>query len=113
MFASDRIESRFRSEANAFLEETHLSVISHSIVEHLLSEEGPVKYGGDNRNVAVQMLEKDVTNTTGLSANLMFCTEGHLHDCLQTLMDAYWNAIDGIYYKEETSSVNPEMCFRH
>lgn len=113
MFASDRIKARFQKFANNFLEETHRSIISHSIVEHLLSVEGPTKYGGDNRNVAVQVLAKDVTDATGLRANLMFCTEGHLHNCLQTLMDAYWDAIDGIYYKEDAPSVDPEMCFRH
>ena len=48
-----------------------MSVISHSIVEHLLSADGPSKYGGDNRNIAVQVLAKDVQEATGLRANLM------------------------------------------
>ena len=112
MFASERIHTRFLEATKAFLEQTHMSVISHSIVEHLLSADGPSKYGGDNRNIAVQVLAKDVQEATGLRANLMFCTEGHLHDCLQTLMDEYWNAVDGIYYKNNPS-VDPVMCLRH
>jgi hypothetical protein len=113
MFVSERIEARFQKAVKIFLESTHGSIISHSIVEHLRSQSGPEKYGGDNRNIAVETLAKEVEAATGLKANLMFRTEGHLHDCLQTLMDAYWDAVDGIYYTDNTPSVDPEMCFRH
>lgn len=116
MFASERIETLFLEASRTFLEETHLSIISYSVVDLLLSAKGPVKYGSENRNKGMETLATDVETATGLKANLMFRSEGHLHDCLQTFMDAYLDAMDGICYTDKpetkttkTTSVDSTM----
>jgi hypothetical protein len=113
MFASERIAQRFDKAVKVFLQETHNSVTAHTVVDCLMAEDGPARYGGDNRNQVVPQLAKDVEGRTGLSATLFFRSEGHLHDCLQTLLDAYLDAVDGIYYTETVPVVDPDMCLRH
>ncbi len=95
-FASERIQARFQEAAATFLDAAHQSMAAQATVK-LLSV-SPLYANTKNRNDAVKLLASDVEAAIGIKANLLFRTPGALHDSLQTLMDAYMDAADGIYY---------------
>lgn len=97
-FASPRIAARFADATRAFLLEAHTSLAATATVACLYGAESDQRYATGNRNACVEQLAKDVETVLGTPANLLFRTPGPLHDSLQTLMDAYEDAMDGIYY---------------
>lgn len=101
---SSKIQDRFQDAIAKFLEEAHNSVTANSIVQHLMKENAASRYDIDNRNTVIETLASDVETETGIRANLMFRTPGHLHDCLQNLMDVYLDTIDGVYYPPENQT---------
>ncbi len=98
---SSKIQNRFQDAIAKFLEEAHNSVTANSIIQHLMRENSASRYDNDNRNTVIETLATDVETETGIRANLMFRTSGHLHDCLQSLIDVYLDTIDGVYYPSE------------
>jgi hypothetical protein len=103
-FCSPRISERFQEAARTFLEEAHDSKAANATLHLLLKSESDKHYASGSRNECVRRLAEDVEAMIGCSANLMFRTPGALHGALQNLMDAYCDAMDGIYY------MNPEQA---
>jgi hypothetical protein len=97
-FCSPRIVERFDAAAKEFLEAAHDSKAAHAVLELLLTAESDKPYATGSRNECVRKLAADVEAKIGCQANLMFRMPGALQAALQTLMDAYWDAMDGIYY---------------
>jgi hypothetical protein len=97
-FVSDRIRDRFLEAAEAFREAAHDSKAANLVIELLLASRSDKCYASGSRNACVEKLAQDVETRLGMQANLLFRTSGALHDSLQTLMDAYEDAMDGIYY---------------
>lgn len=102
-FISPRIQARFEESANQFLEEANYSMAAHAVVAHLFVTESDKRYATGDRNKCVRQLANDVETFIGTHANLLFRSSSTLHNSLQTLMDAYEDAMDGIYY------VDPEV----
>ncbi len=100
-FVSPRIRDRFQVEAETFLMKAHNSRVAHMILDNLYAAESDKRYATGRRNDCVRRLAEDVEATLGMPANLMFRTPGALHDALQSLMDAFEDAMDGIYYHKE------------
>lgn len=100
-FASARIQDRFEAATATFLLQAHNSKVAHMIVELLYAADSDKTYATGSRNECVARLAAAVETELGLKANLMFCTPGALHNALQSLMDAYEDAMDGIYYHTE------------
>jgi hypothetical protein len=97
-FCSPRIAERFQEEVEAFRVAAHDSKAANEVIRLLMSTESDKSYATGSRNKCVRKLAEDVEASIGFSANLMFRTPGALHNSLQTLMDAYMDAMDGIYY---------------
>lgn len=100
-FASSRIQDRFEAAAATFLLQAHNSKVAHAVLAHLKAAESDKTYATGSRNECVARLATAVETELDLTANLMFRTPGALHDALQSLMDAYEDAMDGIYYHSE------------
>jgi hypothetical protein len=100
-FASSRIQDRFQAAAEEFRIAAHDSKVANTVLELLYATESDQLYATGSRNECVRRLAADVEARIGMSANLMFRTPGALHDTLQTLMDAFEDAMDGIYYHSE------------
>lgn len=95
---SPRIHERFREAAETFRVTAHNSRAANAVLELLYASESDARYATGERNECVERLAKDVEARIGCPANLMFRVSGALHDSLQALMDAYMDAMDGIYY---------------
>ncbi len=100
-FVSPRIKDRFLTAAEEFRNAAHNSKAANAIIDLLMATESDCKYATGGRNKCVRRLAADVESQIGLPAKLIFRTPGPLHDSLQTLMDAYEDAMDGIYYHLE------------
>ncbi len=100
-FASSRIQDRFQAASEEFRIAAHDSKVANTILELLFASESDNRYATGSRNECVRRLAADVEARLGLSANLMFRTPGALHNSLQSLMDAFEDAMDGIYYHTE------------
>ena len=107
-FCSPRIAERFQEAASTFMEEAHSSRAAHAVLELLLTTETDKPYATGTRNECVRRLSEDVEKRIGGPANMMFRTPGALHGSLQYLMDAYWDAMDGIYYIKP-EQIKPEQ----
>ncbi len=97
-FVSPRIAARFQEAAQTFLKATNDSAAAHKVLQYLQDAESDQQYATGGRNVCVRRLATDVEKTLGMRATILFRTPGPLHNALQTLMDAYEDAMDGIYY---------------
>ncbi len=95
---SPKIQARFDEAAATFLQEANDSKAANAVVEFLKAAESDRQYATGGRNVCVRRLATDVEAKIGMTATLLFRTPGALHDSLQTLMDEYEDAMDGIYY---------------
>ncbi len=84
-----------------FLEEANYSRAAYSVVERLKDEKSKDVYDELKRNDAVQHLAIEVEKDLGCTANLMFRCDSPLHNNLQTLMDVYYDTIDGVYYNDK------------
>lgn len=100
-FASPRINTRFEEAAQRFLDDAYNSKAAVAAVDLLKATKSDKCYATNGRNKCVEQLAQDVEKTIGMSVNLLFRTPGRLHDSLQELMDAYENAMDGIYYTDQ------------
>lgn len=100
-FASPRIQDRFQAATEIFLIKANNSRVAHMIVDLLYAAESDKAYATGSRNQCVARLATAVETELGATANLMFRTPGALHTALQSLMDAYEDAMDGIYYHTE------------
>jgi hypothetical protein len=101
IFASSRIMGRFLDAAATFLEAANNSLAANTVLERLIAPSANYE-SFDDRNELVKCLAGDVEARIGCSANLLFRTPGTLHDALQSLLEAYLDAADGIYYTEPT-----------
>lgn len=99
MSTQEKLQNRLADVFVAFLTATHNSRAANSVVNHLLGTTLPNTIDKD-RNEFVRILSEQVETELGVSASLMFRTEGHLHDCLQNLLDEYLNAMDGVLYTD-------------
>lgn len=97
-FCSPRIAERFQEEVETFRQVANDSKAANAVIQLLMAAESDRLYATGSRNECVYKLAEDVEAVLGVSANLMFRTPGALHNALQNLMDAYWDAMDGIYY---------------
>ena len=97
-FASPRIRERFLKAIETFREQANDSKAANYVIDLLLATDSDKRYATGGRNVCVRRLAEDVEARLGMKANLIFRTPGALHDSLQTLMDSYEDAMDGIYY---------------
>lgn len=87
----------FLKRAEAFLEATHQSRIANGVVDCLMNVENAGRYEAfTDRNALVRELASDVEARVGISGRLMFAAEGHLHDQLQELLDAYLDMVDDV-----------------
>lgn len=87
----------FLKRVETFLEATHQSRIAHGVVESLLDTTNMARYEAfTDRNTFVKALASDVEARVGVSGRLMFASEGHLHDQLQELLDAYLDMVDDV-----------------
>lgn len=85
----------FLKRVETFLDEAHQSRIAHGVVESLLDAANMARYEAlTDRNTLVRTLASDVEGRVGVSGRLMFASEGHLHDQLQELLDAYLDMVD-------------------
>ena len=84
----------FQEAAEVFREAAHNSRAADAVIARLLQADP--RYATDDRNASVRQLARDVESDIGATAALLFRTPGALHDSLQTLMDAYEDAIDTI-----------------
>lgn len=100
-FTSTRIQDRFEAATATFLATAHNSKVAHMIVDLLKAADSDKPYATGGRNQCIARLATAVETELDLTANLMFRTPGALHDALQSLMDAYEDAMDGIYYHTE------------
>jgi hypothetical protein len=98
---SPKIKARFDEAVATFLTEANDSKAANAVVDALRATESDRQYATGGRNVCVRRLASDVETKLGMTATLLFRTPGALHDSLQTLMDAYEDAMDGIYYHKE------------
>ena len=101
MFFSSRITDRLTKAAEAFLEAAMNSPASNMVLERLLHPSTNYQ-AFECRNALVAALATDVEAQLGCSANMLFRSPGPLHDALQSLLDAFLDAADGIYYAEPT-----------
>ena len=99
-FASPRITERFVDACAIFIQTANDSAAANMVIHLLVHAESDRPYAIGGRNDAVRRLASAVEETLGMKANMLFRTPGPLHDALQTLMDAYEDAMDGIYYLE-------------
>jgi hypothetical protein len=97
---SERIIHRFQTAVEKFREEAHDSKAANAVIALLMKSESDKLYATGGRNKCVERLARDVEMQLGMKANMMFRTPGRLHDSLQTLMDAYEDAMDEIYYHQ-------------
>lgn len=95
---SPKIQARFDEAVATFLRDANDSKAANAVVVALRATESDRQYATGGRNKCVKQLAADVEAKLGMSATLLFRTPGALHDSLQTLMDAYEDAMDGIYY---------------
>ncbi len=101
MFFSSRIAGRFTRVAEAFLDAAHNSPASNMVLERLLHPS--TNYSSfEDRNALVSALATDVETHLGCTASMLFRAPGPLHDALQSLLDAFLDAADSIYYTEKT-----------
>ena len=108
-FCSPKIAERFQEAVEVFRTEANDSKAANAVIRLLLSTESDKPYATGSRNECVRRLATDVEAALGFSANLMFRTPGALHDSLQTLMDAYMDAMDGIYYHTPSDRIKHEV----
>lgn len=99
-FVSDRIMNRFMAITETFREAAHNSIAADTVISLLLESDSDLQYATGSRNECVERLAKDAEARMGLQADLLFRRTGALHNSLQTLMDHYMDAMDGIYYHE-------------
>lgn len=97
-FVSDRIRDCFEQAVTIFRVAAHDSKAANHAIQLLQESRSDQRYATGGRNDCVRRLAEDVESYLGMKATLLFRTPGALHDSLQTLMDAYEDAMDGIYY---------------
>lgn len=97
---TEKLNSRFENAIAQFLEESNYSRAAYSVIEKLKDENSKILYDRKNRNIAVEVLASHVESDIGCTASLMFRCDSPLHNSLQTLMNVYYDTIDGVYYKD-------------
>jgi hypothetical protein len=77
-----------------FLLEVGNTRVAESVIRLLKDESAAQKYGGDDRNKAVEALAVDVEVDIGSPASIVFRAPGPFHDALQELIDEFWDFVD-------------------
>ena len=81
-----------------FLKKTGRSQAAEAILRLLMTSlqesRYPTRYSEGSRNSIVGALATDIEHEIGAPASLLFRTPGELHDSLQSLLDAYLDAVD-------------------